>query len=98
MQGKICSYNGFDSGGTMSKIKQTNQAWKVALSMLGVIVGGAGMFYGIHAMKQGGLFGVYIDLASLATMLLTSLFAVFSIRCPKCKKMGLVRGIKEGGR
>jgi len=69
----------------MSKIQQTNQAWKLGLSVVGVIIGGAGMFYGIYVMKEGGNVPVYIDLAGLATIFLTSLFAVFSIRCPNCK-------------
>lgn len=69
----------------MSKIKETNQAWKLALSVLGLIIGSAGICYGIHAMEEEGDFGVYVDLAGTATAVLTFLFAVFSIRCPNCK-------------
>jgi hypothetical protein len=72
-------------GEAMPRIKETNQSWKLVLSLLGLLIGGAGMLYGIHVMKEGGNLSVCIDLASLVTMFLTSLFAVISIRCPNCK-------------
>jgi hypothetical protein len=67
-----------------SKIRKTNQEWKLYSSSLGFILGGGVMFYGINRINEGTDFPVFLILTGVTAEIIIGIFACISIRCPEC--------------
>jgi hypothetical protein len=69
-----------------SILARSGQAWKFKLSMLFVLLGGAGMAVSRAMPPSESIVGLVASLAGVAAGLLGGLvFPSLSIRCPRCR-------------